>query len=348
MPSGPFGNYRQDYFHNRLCVRPEKIWMGQKANEYRYSVREAVPGQGILDFLKDAGSYRKVRTLKVDFLSLPDFDYSRTRLIDDNWGYAWDRVVTYIKEADIFVVIDVFKSLKEEFFTLANLWHTRKILARGKHWYDTVYDTIAGFGGAQASALPMDNHLLIVFPDTHFKLEGVEPQKRHYQDELAIHQTTGQHFELRETVGFVTVLIPHPAKDDPQKLAAQVGLLSVDSPRAGQGVRIDVGGKSYFIGAKNDLRQDMSRDSKRPKYTYEAGKWHCGDFETNGDFLFAALEGDRLQYTIVNLTKVFFKNKVLMEGKPWLSGLAFDGSPDVQETGKLRYWRDTVNLKETR
>jgi hypothetical protein len=37
-----------------------------------------------------------------------------------------------------------------------------------------------------------------------------------------------------------------------------------------------------------------------------------------------------------------------MEGKPWLSGLAFDGSPDIQETGKLRYWRDTVNLKETR
>jgi len=348
MPSGPFGNYRQDYFHNRLCVRPEKIWMGQKADEYRYSVREAVPGQGILDFLKDAGSFRKVRTQKVDFLSLPDFDYSRTRLTDDNWGYAWDRVVTYIKEADIFVVFDVFKSLKEEFFTLANLWHTRKILAQGEHWYDTVYDTIAGFGGTQAGALPMDKHLLIVFPATHFKLEGVEPQKRHYQDEMTIHQTTGQHFELRETVGFVTVLIPHPAKDDPQKLAAQVRLLSVDAPRAGQGVRIEVGGKSYFIAAKNDLRQDMSRDSKRPKYTYEAGKWHCGDFETNGDFLFAALEGDGLRYTIVNLTKALFKNKVLMEGKPWLSGLAFDGSPDVQETGKLRYWRDAVNLKETR
>jgi hypothetical protein len=348
MPSGPFGNYRQDYFHNRLCVRPEKIWMGQKADEYRYSVREAVPGQGILDFLKDAGSYRKVRTQKVDFLNLPDFDYSRTRLTDDNWGYTWDRVVTYIKEPDIFVVFDVFKSLKEEFFTLANLWHTRKILARGDHWYDTVYDTIAGFGSIQAGALPMDKHLLIVFPATNFKLEGVEPQKRHYQDELTIHQSTGQHFELRETAGFVTVLIPHPAKDDPQKLAAQVRLLSVDSPRSGQGVRIEVGGKSYFIGAKNDLRQDMSRDSKRPKYTYEAGKWHCGDFETNGDFFFAALEGDGLRYTIVNLTKALFKNKALMEGKPWLSGLAFDGSPDVQETGKLRYWRDTVNLKETR
>jgi hypothetical protein len=121
----------------------------------------------------------------------------------------------------------------------------------------------------------------------------------------------------------------------------------VESPRAGQGVQIEVGGKAYFIGAKNDLRQDMSRDSKRPKYTYEAGKWRCGDFETNGDFLFASLEGNHLNYTIVNLTKALFRGKVLAEGKPWLSGLAFDGSPDVQDTGKLRYWRDIANLEKT-
>lgn len=345
MPSGPFGNYRQDYFHNRLCVRPEKIWMGQKADEWRYSVREAVPGQGILEFLRDAGSYRKVRTQKVDFLSLPDIDYSRSRLIDDNWGYTWDRVIAYVREADLFVVFDVFKSLKEEFFTLSNLWHTRKILARGEHWYDTVYDAISGYGGTPGAPLPQDKRLLIVFPATAFKLEGVEPQKRHYQDELTIHQTTGQHFELRETVGFMTVLFPHSAKDDPKTLAAGVKFLPVDMARNGQAVRIETAGKSFFIGAKNDLRQDMARDSKRPKYTYEAGKVRFGDFETNGDFVFASLEGSKLSYTIVNLTKALYNEKLLVENKPWLSGLAFDGSPDAAERGKLRYWRDEIVLK---
>ena len=78
MPSGPYGAYRQDYFHNRLCVRPEKIWMGQNRGEYRYSVRDSVPGQGIMDFLRNAGSYRRIRTQKVDFLSL-----SRLRLQPD-------------------------------------------------------------------------------------------------------------------------------------------------------------------------------------------------------------------------------------------------------------------------
>jgi hypothetical protein len=319
--------------------------MGQKADEWRYSVRGAVPGQGVLEFLRDAGSYRRVRTQKVDFLSLPDFDYSRTRLIDDNWGYTWDRTIVYVKGADLFVVFDAFKALKEDFYTLANLWHTRKVLAQGAHWYDTVYDSIAGASGAAGPALPQDKRLLVVFPSTAFRIEGVEPQKRHYQDELTIHQVTGQHFELRETAGFVTVLIPHAAGADPAKLAAEIKLLPAESPAAGQGVRIERAGKTYFVAAKNDLRQDMARDNRRPRYTYENGRIKFGDFESNGDFLFAALEGARLSYTIVNLTKALYKDRVLVESKPWQSGLAFDGTPDASDRGKLRYWRDDIVLK---
>jgi len=344
MPSGPFGQFRQDYFHNRLCVRPEKFFMGQEAGESRYSVPEAVPGQGILDFLRNAGSYRRIRTQKVDFLALDDVEYARTRTIDDNWGYAADRIVVRVKEAGAYVVFDFFKSLREEFFTLANLWHTRKIHARGDHWYDTGYDIITSSGGA-AVKLPETTRLLVVFPETHFKLESVTPQKRHYQDELTIAQATGQHFELGETVGFATVLLPHPAAADPEALAAKVRLVPVEAARAGLAVEIEAGGNRYFVGAKADLRQDMARDNKRPKYTYEAGKLRFGDFETNGDFLYASLGGETLAYTVVNLTRASYKGRILHEAKPWLSGLAFDGKPDALERGKLRYWRDTVILK---
>ena len=98
MPSGPFGAYRQDYFHNRICVRPEKIFMGQVEGEARYDRGgEAVPGQGILEFMRNAGSYREVRTRKVDFISLSDVDYSRSRMIDDNWGFEWDRMIAWVK-----------------------------------------------------------------------------------------------------------------------------------------------------------------------------------------------------------------------------------------------------------
>ena len=340
MPSGPFGAYRQDYFHNRLCVRPEKIWMGQKKGEHRYSIRDAIPGQSVIEFFHNAGSYRKVRTQKVDFLSLDDFDYSRTRLMDEGLGYEWDRVIVYVKDPEFFVVFDILKSLKEEYFTLSNLWHTRKIVAQGEHWYDTVYDEI------QNHVLPTSKHLLITFPMTHYRLEGTELEKRHYQDEILIHQTTAQHFELGETVGLITLLIPHPSDESPQKWLDHISSLSIQPNHAGLGVEIKTGDTHIFVGVKNDLRMDMTRDWRRPRYTYETGKINFGDFETNGDLLFATIEDSKLSYTIVNLTRAFFKNKLLVEAKSSYYGLAFDASPDKGGLGKLRYWKDSVNITD--
>lgn len=338
MPSGPFGAYRQDYFHNRLCVRPEKIWLGQNMGEYRYSIRDAIPGQGVLEFLHNAGSYRSVQTQKIDFLTLPDFDYSRTRLIDDRMGYEWDRIITFIKEPGIFVVFDVFKAHKEDYFTLSNLWHTRQIVSQGEHWYDTVYDRI------QTHELSTDTHLLIAFPQTSNSLEGVESEKRHYQDEFVIHQTTAQHFEMGETVGFITVLIPHPSDLSPKDIKSSISLLQVQPERAGLGVQISVAEKLYTTAIKNDLRRDMIRDFRRPRYTYEAGRINMDNFETNGDFLFASQEENTLAYTIVNLTKAVYKNRTLFEAKPSVFGLAFDASEDKSGVGKLRYWRGSVRL----
>jgi hypothetical protein len=38
--------------------------------------------------------------------------------------------------------------------------------------------------------------------------------------------------------------------------------------------------------------------------------------ESNGDFVFYTLKGDTLVYTVVNLTKAVFKNRVLINPKP--------------------------------
>ena len=348
MPSGPFGAYRQDYFHNRLCVRPEKIWMGQRKGESRYSVRDEVPGQGVLEFLRNAGSYRRVRTQKVDFLTFADFDYSRTRLRDEDWGYDWDRAVVYLKDPELFIVFDVFKARREEWFTLANLWHAQRVLASGEHWYETAYEEIQG------KKLPTDKRLLILFPLTHYRSEGVEPIKRHYQDEFLIHQTRAQHFELGQTAGFVTVLIPHPKEASCLDWSAKVRSLPIVPESAGLGVEIEAGGRKVVIGLKGDLRRDIARDWRRPRYTYEAGKILFGEFATDGDLLVASVpssvEGQSkgtLNYTIINLTKAVFRDQILIAAKPYQYGLAFDGSADGPGIGKLRYWRDEADIRET-
>ena len=339
MPSGPFGAYRQDYFHNRLCVRQEKIAMGQKKGQFRYSTRDAVQGQTVLDFLHDAGSYRPVRTQKVDFLTFPDFDYSRTRLVDDDMGYEQDRIITYVKNPEMFIVFDIFKARSENYFTAANLWHTRKILAQGDHWYDTVYDSLRNV------ALPTDTHLFIYFPKTLHLLEGVEKEKRYYQNELVIEQTAAQHFELGQHIAFVTVLIPHPANESPQKWIDKIKFIEPKPKGAGMMVQIKDGERVITVAAKQDLRMDIVRDWRRPKYTYEAGKIQYGNFETNGDYLFSIRSGKKLSFTITNLIKAKYADRVLFEQKPALYGLAFDGSPDKPGLGKVRYWRDQIIIK---
>ncbi|MCX6571126.1 MAG: hypothetical protein NT006_06890 [Candidatus Aminicenantes bacterium] len=339
MPSGPYGAYRQDYFHNRLCVRPEKIFWGQQAGESRYGVRDAVPGQTLLEFMRNAGSYRPVRTRKVDFLSFDDFDYSRTRVIDDGWGYQADRVVVYIKDPECYVVFDIFKALREDYFTIGALWHTRKIFDRGEHWYDTGYDQI------QNAVLPQDKRLLIMFPLAEFRMEGVEAEKRHYQDEWLIHQSWAQHFELGETSAFVTVLVPHGAQDDPKAWLNRVSILPSQPERGAIGVVIKAGDKDLVVGVKNDLRMDMSRDYRRPRYTFDAGRIKIGDIETDGDFVFAASQPRSLDYTIVNLTRALYKGKALVEAGNALFGLGYDAKPDRGGLGKLRYWRDKVVVR---
>lgn len=336
MPSGPYGAYRQDYFHNRLCVRQEKIWMGQEKGEARLSMEGPVPRQPLLDFLHNSGAYRQVRTAKVDFLTFPEFDYSRTRLVDDKLGYQWDRVIVYVKQPEMFVVFDVLKALVDEYFTAASLWHTRKIVASGQHWYDTVYDSLRNV------ALPTDHHLLILFPQTDFRLEGVEKESRYYQKELAIYQLATQHFELGENVALTTVLIPHRADEDPAMLASKVRFVDSDPKGAGVAVEIDDGERKILVAAKRDLRMDVVRDNRRPRYTPGSGRIAFGRWACNGDFLYAETTPRDLFYTAVNVTHVNFGERSLFARQPTTFGLAFDGSQPQPGYSKVRYWRDRV------
>ncbi|MCP4727412.1 MAG: hypothetical protein GY863_20410, partial [bacterium] len=342
MPSGPYGAYRQDYFHNRICVRPEKIWMGQKEGEYRYSPTDhpAIPGQSTLDFLHNAGSYKIIRTKKIDFLTFDDFDYSRVRLIDDKMGYEWDRVITYVKDPEMFVVFDVVKGTKEGFMTAANLWHTRKVIENGENWYDTQYDILRNH------EVSTDNKLLIYFPKTGYRIYQMEKAARHYQEEYAISETTGQNFELGQHIGFVTVLIPHKSNADAKHWMDKISF--IDSKPEGEGMSVEIktgDGRVINVGMKRNMRMDMVRDHRRPKYTYEAGKMEFGKLETNADFFYTCKKDDKLSFTIVNLSRAFYDGQVLFDQKSGFYGLAFDGSSDHFGIGKGRYWRDEVVIK---
>ncbi len=340
MPSGPYGAYRADYFHNKVCIRKNKIFKGQGEGGYRYANGgKPVVSQGMLEFFRNSGAYRKVVTNKIDFLTFDEFDMSRTRVTDPKLKYQHDRIITWVKDINIYVVFDVVKFTEEDFFTAANLWHTRKILSSGNGWYETQYDSI------RTVPINTNNALLIFFPENNQKMEGNEKERRCYQDENVIYQMDSRHVRAGDLISFVTILAPHEIDKDIKGIMKSVKLVETDKSDNSIGVTIDFNGKKYYVYSKMDTEKELNRDHRRPKYTYESGKTKINEFETDGHFLFGKLDGNNLNYCITNVIKATYKNQLLFAQDPSTSGLAFDNSPDGPGTMKLRYWKESIKVK---
>jgi hypothetical protein len=338
MPSGPYGAFRADYFHNRLVVRDGKMALGQEAGEFRYAPPGggAVEGQDLLDFLRNSGFYRQVETRKIDFLTLDRFDMARTRIIDDRLGYEADRIINYVKDLDWFIVFDVVKFTDPGYLTMANMWHTRHILQQGSGWYVTAYDSLRN------RDVSGPERLLIVFPDSTRLEEGTGEQNRYWQDERFVYQLSTRHGYRNDLQAFVTVLIPHEPDEDPAALASSVRMLEVPDYPVATAVEINRGGKRYIVGAKLDLEKELVRDWRRPMYDYESGRTQYGEYETDAYHLFIVEDDASIHYAITGAVKITRGDRVLYEQLPAEFGLNFDGSPDMPGVGKIRYWEETV------
>ena len=322
LPSGKYGQFRADYFHNRLVARKNK-------RDVQQSVQE---------FVRHSGAYRPVRTQKVDFLNLRDVDVSRTRLHDDALGYAWDRVIAYLKPQNFFIVIDAVEVKQTDYFTFTNFWHTRKVHDKGEHFFVTGIDSIG------TAALPQNQHLLIQFLENRAKAEGSYEETRHYQKEVAIYQTQSSHYRAGDYEVFVTALIPLPGGENAEARLSNLRLMSVPAfPRA-VGVEIKEGHATSYLCVKLDLNSGIVRENIRPRYTWEAGRVQYGDIATDAHYLFARISGNEITYSASEVLKVLYRDKVLMEALPNTHGLQLDGAPDRVGFVKWRYWEDKVAL----
>ncbi|MEP7341284.1 MAG: hypothetical protein ABI977_26375 [Acidobacteriota bacterium] len=324
LPSGQYGAWRADYFHNRVVARKDK--------------RDKT--QDIYEFLRGSGNYRHVRTQKIDFLNFKDVDVSRTRVIDDELGYESDRTITWVKEKDFFVVVDSIKIKRNDYFTFTNLWHTRQATKHGGQTFDTSIDKI------HVDPLPANKSLLIHFPENTFgKQIGTFPISRHYQDETAIYQTISNLYKVGDIETFVTILIPHKTGEDARGKLRQFRLLDVDKSGQAIGIEINDGSEKSVICIKLDLEMDLAREQVGPRYAYNLGKVQYGDFETDASYLFAKIKGNEVSYSAATMTKILYRKQALLEAKANTFGLQLDGAPARTGFPKWRFWEDTVMLK---
>lgn len=324
LPSGQYGAWRADYFHNRVVARKNK--------------RDKT--QNLYEFIRNSGAYRRVRTQKIDFLKFKDVDSSRTRLVDDELGYQWDRVITWLKNKEMFVVIDGIKILRPDYFTFTNLWHTRQIRSQSERLFDTAIDRIG------ADELPPEKSLLIYFPEnTQGKQIGTFPISRHFQDETAIYQTVSASYKVGDYEFFVTVLRLRPAMSDINFHPSHFRLLEIDKAGKAIGLELTDGQEKAVVCVKFDLEMDLAREPVGPRYQFDLGKVRYGDFVTDASYLFAKNKDNEISYSAATMTKILYRDQTLMESLPNTFGLQLDGAPPRTGYARWRFWEDTVKLK---
>ena len=324
LPSGAYGGYRADYFHNRLVARKD-----------RRDRHQTIP-----EFTRTSGAYRFVRTHKVDFLAFDDVEMSRTRLTDALNGYEADRIIAWLKQQRLFLVIDVVKVRQTDYYTFTNLWHTQTIHATGPHYYDTSIDSI------QSVRLPRGKRLLIQFLDNAAKQDSIYTENRHFQEEKAIYQTRSSHYRAGDLDVFITVLTPHDSGATIAPLLDRVRLLDGTRYPEAVGFEIRDGARVSYLGFKLDLESEVVRENIRPRYTWEAGRTTYGPIETDAHFFHATLAGDSLRFGASEVLRFIHEGRTLMEALPNTHGLQLDGSPDRVGYVKWRFWEDEVLVRE--
>lgn len=322
IPSGEYGRFRADYFHNRLVARRNKKGRVQP----------------LFEFLRHSGAYQPVRTEKLDFFTSEEVDVSRTRLTDERTGVASDRVIAYVKEIPAFVVVDVVEILATDVYTFATLWHGTTVLEEGAQHFVTAIDSV--YEDAPAG----DRALLIAFPQGGIRETGTYPIVRRHQQEHAVYQTLSSHFHAGQCATFVTVLVPHERGIDVTGLLEGIRLVEVDDPRRGVAVELAIDGTVRTICVKTDLTSDVLTDNVRPRYTFESGRVDYGAFATDASFLYARRAGRELHWCATNMVRVLHEDDVLFAAAP----TSFTLQPDDLSTGigamKWRYWDDVIEL----
>jgi hypothetical protein len=315
LPSGPYGAWRQDYFHNRVVVRSNK--------------RDT--HQGVLEFVRNSGAYRPVVTRKIDFVRLRDVDMSRTRLTEELPGYEWDRIVTYVKHFGVFVVIDIVKATRTDYLTITNFWHGEHIERIRDGAYTIAVDSLRTLG------VPRNASLSVQFLRRTSMAEGVEPISRHARPEMALYQTIASHYKAGDYEYFVTLLAPFDRSSGMSDVP-RASLVPTSGPSAGVAVRIEHGGRSILIGAKLDLESEIVQENIRPRYQYDLGKATYGEFETDAHFFVAAGSGPAPEFSAVSVLKVYYKGHELMTALPYTHALQPDGGPDRTGISKWRIY----------
>ena len=325
--TGPDGQYRADIFHNKLVVR--------------HGIAD--PQMRLMPFLLIGGRYPFVETKLMHFRRFKEVNISRTRLMHQETGYQWDRLISYLKEKDWFVIFDIVKILRDDAYTITNLFYSQDIVEfdeMDRNWYDTRYRTL----GYYHTPNPGEEQLLIYFPEGNLFRRGVEQIRRCYQTSSAVYATKADSFKQDDILVFTTLLIPHSIETDPKSIISSLSDLKIYHKDNGYGIQIPSEDDFIQINAMLNLEAEYLKENVRPRYNFESGKSDYGKLTTDARYCYLHSQKNKLFYSFFKASKLIWNDKPIFQAKSEMVGQD-DGTYRKLGTPKWIAWEDEVDLK---
>ncbi|MBO9604899.1 MAG: hypothetical protein J7639_03060 [Paenibacillaceae bacterium] len=337
----PNGKYRADLYHNRLVFRD-----GERAAPLRAGA--------VYDALHDDGRYRRVRTEKLHFRRFAPLDYARTRLYDEGRKLVWDRMIAYLKQAGVFLVVDTVLAQADGHMTTANVWHTGLAEAVGAGGFATRVPFVhRGIGCRNPYVNADELALLVEFPLAAGRVIGSERIRRNYGEGVMLYEAETKRFQPGDRSTFVTVLTPY-ARSKPAE--GHVGRVIVThAPAAGDALALRYdgadGASPLHLAYKLDLGIGIGAPifAGGPQFTRESGTIVYGDgggdsgggnggdgIMTDADFAYAAEDG---AYGFVNGSGLTFRGRERFAA-PLRSTFRFGANDFVPTVSKWRAWEE--------
>jgi hypothetical protein len=328
----PHDGWRADLYHNRLVAR-----LGWPIDH------------DVIGYLQQNRSYAPVQTEKIHFGNFGAMDYSRTRLVDEERGYTADRIVLFLVDPGVYIIVDAVHIEREGHKLFANMWHPDSVSGQGdltvedgqwvRSWPPRVPIR------QEYWTNPHGCELLIEFLDNRDKYAQVREIDRRFNPSQAFFQFLYSHFFKGQRLAFVTVLTPHAPGSFSESMLGAVELIH-DNERSFRtlGLRFSLNGAPVTVGLKLDQNIGLTNLRGRPMFDWRTGSVAYSELRTDADFAFVVDRGAEADMGFIYGSQLDYRGETLFDMP--LNNRMYQGAVEgyrvPEGKDKMPRWRETV------
>ena len=245
-----------------------------------------------------------------------------------------DRIVYYLKREDCFIVNDVVLPQEDGSYTVGPVYHGQEIERAGDSTY-VLSQTDISRGQELTYTQPDDVKLYVHFPIGEYDVE-LQTIDRAYGNQRAVSQFFAGYANEQFPLFFSSVLYPSR-----QGKPSFFDSFRYQKKSKGVGLQFSIGARCYTFFDRYCYESKIEDLNKRPAYSFDAGREHVFDLETDAYSAVTIREGDATYFCGVDFSTLLYGGRSLFEMRA-MEQLQLDFKKPLKRTTSWSNWDDWV------